>query len=455
MIITHKLNMDLTRREPPAPLDMAQDDKYSRNLELNLFAGCKAVSIPQDCAVLIRYQKSDGHGGCYDTLPDGTAAWKASGNTLTIALAPQVLTAAGNTELMVTLLAGQSEISTFRILLAVQARPDFMAKSEQYINTTCFIPQPHDAEIGQYLAVTGRTDGGRIVTVEGVAPPKSAYQLALEGGYVGTEEEFAANLAAQIPTKTSQLVNDTGFVTRSTTNLDHYYTVGQVDEMLEDMPTEDWVSAQLSRYQTAGDYALRSELPVVPVQSVNGKTGAVILSPADVGADAVGTGASKISAHNTDTVSHEDIRLLIRDLSSRLSALADSDDTTLDQMSELVAYVKSNKSLIDSITTEKISFSDIVNNLTTNVAGRPLSAAQGVALKALIDSITVPTRTSQLTNDSGYLTSVPVSSVNGKTGAVSLSASEVGAAPASQTLTLTGIDADGVSHSWTVYGVAL
>jgi hypothetical protein len=107
MIITHKIKMDLTRRELVPPIDMAQDDKYSRNLELALFCGNKAVIPPQDCAVLVRYQKSDGHGGCYDTLPDGTTAWHTSGNTLTVALAPQVLTVSGRTELIVTILAGK------------------------------------------------------------------------------------------------------------------------------------------------------------------------------------------------------------------------------------------------------------------------------------------------------------------------------------------------------------
>lgn len=44
---------------------------------------------------------------------------------------------------------------------------------------------------------------------------------------------------------------------------------------------------------------------------------------------------------------------------------------------------------------------------------------------------TIPSKTSQLTNDSGYITSAPVTSVNGKTGAVTLSASDVGALPSS------------------------
>ena len=110
----------------------------------------------------------------------------------------------------------------------------------------------------------------------------------------------------------------------------------------------------------------------------------------DVFAYAENTVESKVSAHNTGTDTHSDIRVLISELTDRINALADSDDTTLDQLSEIVAYIKSNKSMIDAITTEKVSVSDIINNLTTNNANKPLSAAQGVALKALIDGITIP-----------------------------------------------------------------
>lgn len=171
------------------------------------------------------------------------------------------------------------------------------------------------------------------------------------------------------------------------------------------------------------------------------------VTAAQVGADPKGTAASAVSSHNTNTAAHSDIRELITGLTTRLNTLADSDDTTLDQMSEIVEYIKSNKELIDSITTSKVNVSDIVNNLTTNVSNKPLSAAQGVALKALIDSINtnmedlgagdmlksvydtdgdgivdnaeklggqlpsyyakasaIPTKTSQLTNDSGFKT---------------------------------------------------
>lgn len=99
---------------------------------------------------------------------------------------------------------------------------------------------------------------------------------------------------------------------------------------------------------------------------------------------------SKIYEHNTEPESHYDIRELITVLTYRLNAMADSDDETLDQLSEIVAYIKSNKSLIDAITTSKISVSDIVDNLTSSETNKPLSAAQGKALKGLIDAITIP-----------------------------------------------------------------
>lgn len=106
-----------------------------------------------------------------------------------------------------------------------------------------------------------------------------------------------------------------------------------------------------------------------------------------VGADPAGTAASAVSQHNTDTAAHNDLRIALQGLSDRINAALDSDDTTLDQMSEVVAYIKSNKTLIDAITTSKVSVADIVNDLATNAADKPLSAAQGVVIKTLIDAL--------------------------------------------------------------------
>lgn len=94
-----------------------------------------------------------------------------------------------------------------------------------------------------------------------------------------------------------------------------------------------------------------------------------------------------ISNHNVNTESHNDIRILINGLTNRLNTLANSDDETLDQMKEVVDYIKNNAQLIGSITNTKVNVADIVNNLTTNVANKPLSAAQGVEIKKLIDTL--------------------------------------------------------------------
>lgn len=70
-------------------------------------------------------------------------------------------------------------------------------------------------------------------------------------------------------------------------------------------------------------------------------------------------------------------------------------------------YVEANGGKIDTIKVNGTA--QVISNKTVN--------------------ITVPTKTSDITNDSGYLTSAPVTSVNSKTGAVQLNANDVGALP--------------------------
>ena len=184
-----------------------------------------------------------------------------------------------------------------------------------------------------------------------------------------------------------------------------------------------------------------------------------------VGADPAGTAASAVSQHNTDATAHNELRIALQELANRISAALDSDDTTLDQMSEIVAYIKSNKSLIDAITTSKVSVADIVNDLVTNVADKPLSAAQGVAIKGLIEELralipeayTLPvatetalggvkpvTATEAMTQPvgvdaEGRLMTKPSSGGSG----ISVTGATVG-----QTVKISAVDDDGVPTAW-------
>lgn len=99
--------------------------------------------------------------------------------------------------------------------------------------------------------------------------------------------------------------------------------------------------------------------------------------------------SAQIGEHNTDPEAHGGITGALAELTERFNALANSDDETLDQLAEIVEYIKSNKTLVDAITTSKVSISDIVNNLTSDDVDKPLSAAQGKVLKELIENIDV------------------------------------------------------------------
>lgn len=95
----------------------------------------------------------------------------------------------------------------------------------------------------------------------------------------------------------------------------------------------------------------------------------------------------ELSKHNVSGDAHNDIRIKITELANKVYAFLDTDDVTLDQASEFISYMKSNRSLIESVTNSKVNVTDIIDNLTTNVANKPLSAARGVELKSLYDDL--------------------------------------------------------------------
>ena len=173
---------------------------------------------------------------------------------------------------------------------------------------------------------------------------------------------------------------------------------GLEDALDSKQPTGNYLTKELD--PTVPEWAKQPQKPAYTAQEVGAlpATTHIPSTAADVNAEPSGA----VAQHNISDAAHSDIRLLIQGLSDRLSALADSDDTTLDQLSEIVAYIKSNRDLISAITADKVSVADIVDNLTTNVSNKPLSAAQGVVLKQLIDALTIPTALSELSEDATH-----------------------------------------------------
>lgn len=172
--------------------------------------------------------------------------------------------------------------------------------------TSVYVASVNSTEAGTTVVFSDETT----IDIANGTNGKTAYQYAKEQGFSGTEEAFAIKLAQPIPSKTSDLSNDSGYIT-----------------------------------------------------------------------------SGAINSHNVSDASHNDIRLLIQGLGERLNAIANSTDVDLDDFKEVVAYIKANRGLIDAITTNKINYTDIINDLVTNVTNKPLSAAQGVAIKGLIDNL--------------------------------------------------------------------
>lgn len=249
-----------------------------------------------------------------------------------------------------------------------------------------------------------------------------------------------------VPTKLSQLENDAefisglsileGFATKdeipkdyakenhshdgyAPVNHEHSEYLKSIPDVyakISDIPTDFVKNSEFNSHKTDSSHVTSAEKAAWNAKSdfsglyADLKNKPTIPStPSQVGADPTGTAESKVAGHNTNEEAHNDIRLLIEGLSSRLNALANSDDTTLDQMAEVVAYIKNNKSLIDGISTSKVNVTDIIDNLTTSVTNKPLSAKQGVVLKGLIDAITVPSKVSELENDSNFVTETNLS----------------------------------------------
>lgn len=144
-------------------------------------------------------------------------------------------------------------------------------------------------------------------------------------------------------------------------------------DLSEDTVTEQTLPEGVTAHDATGE-PIQGKMKFV--KSINGKTGDVTLNASDVGADDAGA----VSTHNTNTDAHNDIRLELQRLSGIINDVLDSDDIDLNELHEIVAYIKSNSALIAAITVSKVNVADIINNLTTNVTDKPLSAAQGVEL---------------------------------------------------------------------------
>ena len=210
-----------------------------------------------------------------------------------------------------------------------------------------------------------------------------------------------------IPTKTSQLTNDSGFITNAA--LTGYAKT-------TDIPTKTSQLENDSHYITASE---------APVQSVNTKTGAVVLTQDDVG-----DGTTYVRTHNDFT---DALKTQINTNKDNIAML----DGDVEGLQTDVGTLKTNVSSLQTALTSK---QDVIVGAASTITNNNL-----VADRALVSNSSGKVAVSNVTStELGYLDGVtsnvqtqlnkklekaPVTSVNNKTGAVQLNATDVGALP--------------------------
>lgn len=81
-----------------------------------------------------------------------------------------------------------------------------------------------------------------------------------------------------------------------------------------------------------------------------------------------------------------EIRASIDDLNQKLNFLNDSEDLNLDQLSEIVTFMKENKELIENLDTNKVNKNDILFTFDENSENLSTSKAIGDWIKTYVDN---------------------------------------------------------------------
>lgn len=207
--------------------------------------------------------------------------------------------------------------------------------------------------------------------------------------------------SAAVPTKTSDLTNDSGFITNQVNNLANYYTQSEVNGMFNalDIPTKTSDLTNDSGFLTS-----------IPIASAFTLGGVKIGNGINVAAD--GTISAAISASsdwNDITNKPTDVSYWTNDAGYITSADLPTKTSDLTNDSDFVTSADVPTKTSD-LTNDSGFITNSVNNLA-NYYKKSETYTQG-EVNSLLSAITIPTKTSDLTNDGSDGTSTYVTQNN-------------------------------------------
>ena len=304
MKITHKIDIHLDKYRPEAEIVVMQCDANTRELQFTLYSNNVAWPIPEAAKIYVGYSKPDGTGGFYDTLPDGVGACTVESNTVTAVLAEQVLTVPGKVFVSVSLQEEGQILATFAVQLNVKPKPGIaVMQSENYFCLKALIDAATVAaqKPVQVITVSENADGG-YVSSHYLSGIQSIINLQLpvachwreknvtlylaeyqNGGpftfaavsnaieyrvVIKSDEDISCTMTKlagsdAIPTKVSQLQNDSGFLTEAPVTTTKVELTKQTDgSYLSDLSAAD-IMAAYKDHKTVHCYHNKMILPLI------------------------------------------------------------------------------------------------------------------------------------------------------------------------------------------------
>lgn len=188
MEIITPIRIDMQRTARMPEIYAKQGDACTRKVQISLSNGGISWS-PGKSDVAIRFCKSDGTGGIYDKLPDGTKAYAyptTALNDVIITLAPEVLTCAGDVLVDVVFSDSAEVLATFSFVVHVQASPmSGITPSNNYYNYQSL------AEINQAIGDAKAAAAGAVKSVNDKKPDANG-NVAISTGVTQINGETGA-----------------------------------------------------------------------------------------------------------------------------------------------------------------------------------------------------------------------------------------------------------------------
>ena len=194
-----------------------------------------------------------------------------------------------------------------------------------------------------------------------------------------------------IPTKTSDLTNDSGFITSYT----------ETDPVFSASAAHSITSSDITNWNSKADAGI-TELNTTPINIWELDSGVYKINGTSTNPIRVNWKTGGYSAGQFNRIEY----LVVSNSSSTMYHFVMTDGDC-----SYEGHINGGTSSFNRIMTE----GDVANDLIRTTSGYALDARQGKALKDLIDAIVVPTKTSDLTNDSGFITSSSIPTVPTKT----------------------------------------